>query len=135
MKVYVNKAIIQNNSRLKTLKRYESDEGKTFLEYFNESKKERKEELATILKTSSAESPTKTSKDLKSKKILQQKLSKNLFITWEDEEEDDDDEPPNLPSNAKASKEENQEEEMLSDNEDEQKESPSGSPRRRRYVY
>ena len=52
---------------------------KAFLEYFNESKKERKEELATILKTSSAESPTKTSKDLKSKKILQQKLS-FLFI-------------------------------------------------------
>ena len=131
MKVYVNKAIIQNNSRLIKLKRYESDEGKAFLEYFNESKKERKEELATILKTSSAESPTKTSKDLKSKKILQQKLSKNLFITWSEDEEDED-EAPDLPSNAKASKEENQEEEMF---EDEQKESPSGSPRRRRYVY
>ena len=127
----MNKAIIQNNSRLIKLKRYESDEGKAFLEYFNESKKERKEELATILKTSSAESPTKTSKDLKSKKILQQKLSKNLFITWSEDEEDKD-EAPDLPSNAKASKEENQEEEMF---EDEQKESPSGSPRRRRYVY
>ena len=133
MKVYVNKAIIQYNSRLIKLKRYESDEGKAFLEYFNESKKERKEELATILKTSSAESPTKTSKDLKSKKILQQKLSKNLFITWEDEDEDEE---KVLPSNAKNSKDEenkDEEEEMFGENEDEKKESPSGSPRRQRY--
>ena len=124
--------VIQYNSSLKKSKRFDGDEGKTFLEYFDESKKEMKEELATILKTTSAQSPTKTSKEIKSKKILEQKLSKNLFITWSEDE--DDDEPPVVPSKAKASKEENQEEDMLSENEDEQKKSPSGSSRRRRYV-
>ena len=90
--------------------------------------------MATILKTSSSQSPTKTSKEVKSKKILEQKLSKNLFITWEDEEEDED---KVLPSNAKNSKDEenkDEEEEMFGENEDEKKESPSGSPRRQRYA-
>ena len=60
---------------------------------------------------------------------MEQKLSKNLFITWEDEDEDEE---KVLPSNAKNSKDE--EEEMFGENEDEKKESPSGSPRRQRYA-
>ena len=119
-------------SSLRKSKRFDSDEGKTFIEFFNDTKKERKEELATILKTSSSQSPTKTSKEVKSKKILEQKLSKNLFITWEDEDEE-----KVLPSNAKNSKDEenkDEEEEMFGENEDEKKESPSGSPRRQRYA-
>ena len=121
-------------SSLRKSKRFDGEEGKTFLEYFNDTKKERKEELATILKTSSSQSPTKTSKEVKSKKILEQKLSKNLFITWEDEDEDEE---KVLPSNAKNSKDEenkDEEEEMFGENEDEKKESPSGSPRRQRYA-
>ena len=121
-------------SSLRKSKRFDSDEGKTFIEFFNDTKKERKEELATILKTSSSQSPTKTSKEVKSKKILEQKLSKNLFITWEDEDEDEE---KVLPSNAKNSKDEenkDEEEEMFGENEDEKKESPSGSPRRQRYA-
>ena len=121
-------------SSLRKSKRFDGEEGKTFIEFFNDTKKERKEELATILKTSSSQSPTKTSKEVKSKKILEQKLSKNLFITWEDEDEDEE---KVLPSNAKNSKDEenkDEEEEMFGENEDEKKESPSGSPRRQRYA-
>ena len=121
-------------SSLRKSKRFDGEEGKTFIEFFNDTKKERKEELATILKTSSSQSPTKTSKEVKSKKILEQKLSKNLFITWEDEDEDEE---KVLPSNAKNSKDEenkDEEEEMFGENEDEKKESPSGSPRRQRYT-